>query len=71
VDALSIRTDPESSGLLHLLAGVDPKIALGELSSMEENNKYEVIVRHLISPEGRLWLKRVMDKSKNIVKDTP
>ena len=69
VDALSMRADPESSGLLHLMAGVDPKITLDELSSMEENHKYEVIVRHLISPEGRLWLKRVMDKSKNIVKD--
>ena len=67
VDALRIRADPGCSRLLQLLAGMDSEIALQELSSIPEDNKYEAVVRHLISPDGRLWLKRVTEKAKDII----
>jgi len=70
VEALSIGASPECSELLHLLAEMDSEIILEELPSLQEDNKYKVVVDHLFAPEGRLWLKRVIEEAKNIMKDT-
>jgi len=67
VEALSIGAGPECSDLLRLLAEMDSEIILEELPSLQENNKYKVVVRHFVTTEGRLWLKRTIEEAKKLL----
>jgi hypothetical protein len=71
VDTLrkDIQVDPKSFEFLQLLTEMGSDVLLAQISGLQGDTEYGALVQHLISPEGRIWLKRVTEKAKDILKD--